>query len=173
MKKLGDTLFRIYFGIGVAVMAVLAVGVIFAVIMRYCFSLSWKELSEFNILLFAFTTFWGMGINVLKNEHVVIDIFYDRIKPAVKRWVAVFNYLVMLAVDGFFVWFGILYVQKVGHQIGSGIEIPMKYMYGMMPIAGIICAICIIVKIIGCLTAPVESFAAQNVPAPKEKGEEA
>lgn len=163
MKRLSKIVFDIYFGVGVVAVAILAVGVILAVILRYVFALSWKEFSEFNILVFAFTTFWGMGINVIKNEHVVIDIFFDRIKPAVKRWVAVFNYLVVLAVDGFFVWYGVIYVQKVGHQLGSGIEIPMKYMYGMMPITGVICGICIIVKIIGFITAPVEAFNRQNI----------
>lgn len=172
MKKRSAIVFDIYFGIGVAAMAVLAIGVIFAVVMRYLFALSWKELSEFNVLLFAFTTFWGMGINVLKNEHVVIDIIYDRIKPAVKRWVAVFNYLVILAVDGIFVWFGIIYVQKVGHQIGSGIEIPMRYMYGIMPVAGVICAICIVIKMIGIINAPVEAFLPQNVKPDGRKEED-
>ena len=47
--------------------ALLAVLVIFAVIARYFFSLSWKQLAEFNTTLFAFTTFWGMGINVIKD----------------------------------------------------------------------------------------------------------
>lgn len=67
-------------------MALLAALVIFTVIARYCFSLSWKQLAEFNTTLFAFTTFWGMGINVIKDEHVMIDILYDGVKPARKRW---------------------------------------------------------------------------------------
>ena len=45
-------------------MALLAALVIFTVIARYCFSLSWKQLAEFNTTLFAFTTFWGMGCAV-------------------------------------------------------------------------------------------------------------
>lgn len=55
-------------------MALLAALVIFTVIARYCFSLSWKQLAEFNTTLFAFTTFWGMGINVIKDEHVMICV---------------------------------------------------------------------------------------------------
>ena len=70
-------------------MALLAALVIFTVIARYCFSLSWKQLAEFNTTLFAFTTFWGMGINVIKDEHVMIDILYDGVKPARKRWLAI------------------------------------------------------------------------------------
>ena len=88
-----------YFTIGVIAMALLAALVIFTVIARYFFSLSWKQLSEFNTTLFAFTTFWGMGINVIKDEHVMIDILYDGVKPARKRWLAIVNYLIVLAVD--------------------------------------------------------------------------
>ena len=61
LKKAGQRLFDIYFGIGVAAMGLLAVLVVFSVIARYFFSLSWKQLAEFNVTLFAFTTFgeWG------------------------------------------------------------------------------------------------------------------
>ena len=45
---------RIYTGIGAAAMGLLAGLVIFTVIARYCFSLSWKSVSEFNVTLFAF-----------------------------------------------------------------------------------------------------------------------
>ena len=93
-EKIGDKVFLVYHGIGVAAMGLLAVLVIFSVIARYFFSLSWKQLSEFNVTLFAFTTFWGMGINVIKGEHVIIDIVYDRVPPAIKRWLSVVNYLI-------------------------------------------------------------------------------
>jgi len=128
LKKIGEKVFQVYFGIGVAAMGLLAVLVIFSVIARYFFSLSWKELSEFNVTLFAFTTFWGMGINVLKGEHVIIDIVYDRIRPDIKRWLTVVNYLIMLVVDVVFIWHGIKYVGVAGKQISQGMEIPMKYM---------------------------------------------
>lgn len=170
MKKLSKIVFDIYMGIGMVAMAILAVSVMFSVIMRYFFGLSWKEVSEFNILIFAFTTFWGMGINVIKDEHVVIDIFFDHIKPAVKRWIAVFNYLIVLAVDGFLVWYAIIYTQKTGKALSPGLGIPMKYLYGIMPVAGVICAICLLIKIIGFLTAPVEEFNRKNIPLTKEKG---
>ena len=34
-----------------------------------------------------------------------------------------------------------------GKQISQGMEIPMKYMYGIMPVCGVICAVCILIKI--------------------------
>ncbi len=143
-------------------MALLAFLVVFAVIARYFFSYSWKELSEFNTTLFAFTTFWGMGVNIIKDEHVIIDIIYDRIRPAIKRWLAVFNYIVVLVVDVIFVHQGIKYVSMAGKQISMGMEIPMMYMYGIMPVTGVICALCIIVKIIMLITADISTFEPKN-----------
>ena len=168
MKKLGKWLFNLYFGIGVAAMGLLALMVIFTVIMRYFFSLNWKELSEFSVTLFAFTTFWGMGINIIKDEHVIIDILYDRIKPSIKRWLSVFNYVIVLTVDLMFTYFGFIYTSKAGAQISMGMEIPMKFMYGIMPLCGIICAICIVIKIVGFIRAPEEAFLPKNKPIEKE-----
>lgn len=162
LKKVGKRLFDIYFGIGVAAMGLLAVLVIFSVIARYFFSHSWKQLAEFNVTIFAFTTFWGMGINVLKNEHVIIDIFYDGVKPAVKRWLSVLNYVIVLVVDVVFTYQGFKYVGVAGKQISQGMEIPMKYMYGIMPLCGIICGLCILVKIAEFITADLSYFAPKN-----------
>lgn len=158
MNKLGKKLMAIYEGIGAVAMGILTLSVIFTVIMRYCFSLSWKQLSEFNTTLFAFTTFWAMGLNVLKDEHVSINILYDKIKPAIKRWVCVFNCAVMLVVDCVFVKYAWDYTLKMGQQISQGMEIPMYYMYGIMPVCGALCAVCIVIKIILSIKAPLSAF---------------
>ena len=169
LKKAGEKLFAVYFGIGVVAMGLLAVLVIFSVIARYFFSLSWKQLSEFNVTLFAFTTFWGMGINILKDEHVIIDIFYDRVKPSIKRWLAVVNYIIVLIVDLVFTYQGILYVGVAGKQISQGMEIPMKYMYGIMPVSGVICAVCILIKIMILITEDLSYFESKNKEIYKNK----
>ena len=169
LKKAGEKLFAVYFGIGVVAMGLLAVLVIFSVIARYFFSLSWKQLSEFNVTLFAFTTFWGMGINILKDEHVIIDIFYDRVKPSIKRWLAVVNYIIVLIVDLVFTYQGILYVGVAGKEISQGMEIPMKYMYGSMPVCGVICAVCILIKIMILITEDRSYFESKNKEIYKNK----
>ena len=158
MKKIGTIAEKIYFGVGAAAMGLLAVVTIFTVIMRYCFSLSWKGVSEFNVTLFAFTTFWGLGLNVLKGEHVSINMLYDHFKPAVKRWISVLNNVIMLAVDGLFVYHSWNYTMKMGGQISQGMEIPMKWMYGIMPVCGALCGLCIIYKIFEAVKAPLSDF---------------
>ncbi len=158
LKSFGSKLFKVYFTIGVIAMGMLAALVFFAVIMRYFFTKSWKELSEFNVTLFAFTTFWGLGINVIKGEHVMIDILYDKFKPAVKKILSIINYVIMLAVDLMFTYQGWLYTAKMGKQISQGMEVPMLFMYGIMPLSGVICAVCIVIKIIEFIAAPPSAF---------------
>ena len=158
LKKLGTTVEKIYFGIGAAAMGLLAFLVIFTVIMRYCFSLSWKSVSEFNVLLFTFTTFWGLGLNVLKNEHVAVTILYDALPAVAKKWISVLNYIVMLVVDVLFIKYGWAYAVKMGKQLSMGMEIPMFYMYGLMPLCGVICALCIVIKGVMAATMPASAF---------------
>ena len=156
MKKLGHFAERLYMGIGAAAMGLLAALVIFTVIARYCFSLSWKSVSEFNVTLFAFTTFWGMGLNVLKDEHVSINILYDKFSPAVRKGLSLLNGLVVLAVDGVFVHYSWLYALKMGRQISQGMEVPMLYMYGIMPLCGALCALCVLIRMARTLRSPLE-----------------
>ena len=106
LKKFGKILVSVYEGIGAAAMGLLAVLVIFTVIMRYCFSLNWKELSEFNVTLFAFTTFWAMGLNVLRGEHVSITILYDAVPNAARKVFSILSCIVMFVVDWQFVRYG-------------------------------------------------------------------
>ncbi|MFR9067415.1 MAG: TRAP transporter small permease [Faecalibacterium prausnitzii] len=144
-------------------MALLAALVIFTVIARYCFSPSWKQLAEFNTTLFAFTHFLGHG-----HQRDQGRARHDRhplrfgVKPACKRWLAIINYLIVLAVVLVFTYQGFKYVGVAGKQISQGMEIPMMYMYGIMPVCGIICAICVVIKIITLYKADISYFAPKN-----------
>ena len=162
LKRIGSKIFRIYFSIGVFSMGLLALSVFFSVIMRYFFSKSWKELSEFNVTLFAFTTFWGMGINVIKGEHVMIDMLYAKLPLRAKKVMSIVDYLILLVVDVIFTQQGWIYTMKMGKQISQGMEIPMRYLYGIMPVCGAICAICIVVKLAEFVTSPPEAFAQKD-----------
>ncbi len=148
IKAFGTALHRLYAGIGMAAMGVLALLVIFTVIARYFFSLSWKELEEFVTVLFAFTTFWGLGFAVLEGEHVVIDVVSRLFTPGVKRIMGMISLLVALAVDVIVCVYSFIYIGKIGSHLSPGMMIPMKYIYGVMPVCFIICAVCIVIKII-------------------------
>jgi C4-dicarboxylate transporter DctQ subunit len=148
IRKLGDILYRAYVGVGIAAMGGIALLVIFTVVARYFFSLSWKQLDEFVTTLFAFTTFWGMGIAVLDEEHVVIDVAHRALKPKARRLMRVVNLLIVLAVDGIVFAYSIRYVRMVGDHLSPGMEVPMKFLYGIMPVCFALCAVCVVLKMI-------------------------
>ena len=71
---------------------------------------------------------------------------------------SVLNNVIMLAVDGLFVYHSWNYTMKMGGQISQGMEIPMKWMYGIMPVCGALCGLCIIYKIFEAVKAPLSDF---------------
>lgn len=158
LKKLGDALFNVYFLIGAAMMGILAFCVIFTVIMRYFFSLAWKEIEEFTGIIFAFSTLWGMGLCILKNEHVTIDVLFDILPPNVKRWLSLVNYLIVFVINGLFFYHGLNYVASIGDHLSKGMMIRMSYFYSMIPISCVIAAVCIVIKMIETVKAPLSSF---------------
>ena len=162
LEKAGRIFTNLYCAIGAVSMGILAFMTIFTVIMRYFFSLNWKQVAEFNVTLFAFTTFWGLGYCILKNEHVMIDALYDILPVKVKRILSIVDYVIVLVVLGVFVKYGIAYVKMAGVQLSLGMEIPMYYMYGIMPVTGVLCAVCVVIKMIETVKAPDSAFARQS-----------
>lgn len=170
-QNIKKTIFDVYYGIGIVVLAFMSASVMFAVIMRYFFHVNFDWLAEFNVTLFAFTTFWGMGVCVIKEEHVMIDIIYDRLDPKLKRILSIVNYSILLLVVIFFTVYAFQYVAMAGKQLSMGMEIPMYYMYGIMPVTGIITIICTIIKIIEFVNYPIEHFESKNKVLTKEEGD--
>lgn len=147
--KAGKTLHKIYSAIGIFAMALMTFCVIFAVIARYCFNVSFREMEEFISFVFAFTTFWGIGLCILSNDHVKIDSVVNALPRPLRRVVNFFDFAVIILVLGVMIWYGADYTRKYGHQISFGMRIPYFWMYGLIPLCCFIGLICIVVKIGG------------------------
>jgi TRAP-type C4-dicarboxylate transport system permease small subunit len=148
LNKLGRALYKVYLGIGIASMGVMAGCVIYAVIARYVFSVSHRSLEEFITTVFAFTTFWGMGICFVEKEHVSIDSFLVRFPKPLQKFLVFFNYAVVIIVLLVMIYFGFAYAGKYGHQISFGMRVPMLWMYGIIPVGCTLALICVIVDIV-------------------------
>lgn len=156
--KAGKAVYRIYLGTGVFAMGLMTACVIYSVIARYFFGISHTFLEEFITTVFAFTTFWGMGICVVENEHVIIDVVHSLLPPAVKKGVTILNYLIVLILLVIMVKYGGDYALKYGKQISMGMRVPMIWMYGLIPLSSFIAAICTVYRIIVLVLSPTASF---------------
>jgi TRAP-type C4-dicarboxylate transport system permease small subunit len=152
LTKIGKTLYRIYQGIGIFSMAVVAGCVIYAVIARYFFGISHTFLEEFITTAFAFTTFWGMGICFIQNEHVGIDSICNMFPSLLKKIVMFFNYAVVFTVLGVMLYYGYDYVRRYGHQISFGMRVPMAYMYGIIPLGCLLALFCVLFNFVRFIT---------------------
>jgi TRAP-type C4-dicarboxylate transport system permease small subunit len=59
-----------------------------------------------------------------------------------------FNLLAALAVVVTVCVFSFTYINKIGGHLSPGMMVPMKYLYGIMPVSLILCAVCIIIRMI-------------------------
>ena len=141
-------MYKLYVSIGVFAVGLIAFCVIFSVIARYFFGISFLFLEEFITTVFAFTTFWGIGICVMEDEHVAITAIYERFTPKLKVFATFFNFIVMIIVDLAMIKYGFNYMLKFGNQISMGMSIPMKYMYGIIPLGCSIALVTMVVKLV-------------------------
>jgi TRAP-type mannitol/chloroaromatic compound transport system permease small subunit len=82
-----DTL-NIWVGRGVAWATFMVVMVVFVdVIMRYVFKISFVFVQELEWHLFAFIFLIGAGCTLLRDGHVRVDIFYQRLSRKGKAWI--------------------------------------------------------------------------------------
>ncbi|MCP4348867.1 MAG: TRAP transporter small permease subunit [Desulfobacterales bacterium] len=99
LKKLSrwiDTLNE-WVGRGVAWVTFLVVLVVFVdVVMRYVFNTSFVFTQELEWHLFAFIFLIGAGYTLLKDGHVRVDIFYQRMGPRAQAWINLMGVLLFL-----------------------------------------------------------------------------
>ena len=75
----------------------LVVMVVFVdVVMRYAFRTSFVATQELEWHLFAFIFLMGAGYTLLKDGHVRVDIFYQRMGPRARAWVNLIGVLFFL-----------------------------------------------------------------------------
>jgi TRAP-type mannitol/chloroaromatic compound transport system permease small subunit len=81
----------------VAWMTAVVVAVVFIdVVMRYAFKTSFVFTQELEWQLFSFIFLIGAGYTLLKDGHVRVDIFYQRMTPKGQAWINLLGVLFFL-----------------------------------------------------------------------------
>jgi TRAP-type mannitol/chloroaromatic compound transport system permease small subunit len=84
-------------GQAVAWATALVVCVVFVdVVMRYAFRTSFVFTQELEWHLFAFIFLMGAGYTLLRDGHVRVDIFYQRVGPKARAWINLVGVLLFL-----------------------------------------------------------------------------
>ena len=108
------------------------------VIARYVFanSLSWSE--EAGRYIFVWMTFLGAVMAVRNRQHVHMDMLVKSLPNVLQKICALVSYLSMMIFTGVLIYGGFKFVARGSRQISSAMEIPMHYIYLVLPIGGIL-----------------------------------
>lgn len=80
------------------------------VVARYLFDTGSIALQELTVIFHGSIFLLGLSYTLSADEHVRVDIFYQRMSPLQKDWVnAVFCLLFLLPFTAFLTWLGILF----------------------------------------------------------------
>ncbi len=123
---------------GALVLLVLAlcIDVLVAVILRYGFGTSLGFYDELARYLFVWASFLGAAVGVKRHGHYGISLLVGRLSGRIRRAVDVFNTLGMLLFAGFLAWEGLTMVRLTARQLSPAMEIPVSYLYAVIPISG-------------------------------------
>lgn len=134
LAKIGRAIYKAYVAVGIAATGFLAGSVIFTVIMRYFFGITFIFLEELITLVFASIAFWCVGICALENDHVVVDFLYNKIPPKIKRYIDIFNMLLVISVVVIIDWYSLGWIKAAGKTLSVGMRVKYVYIYGAMPV---------------------------------------
>lgn len=115
------------------------VTIIFAqVIARYAFSnsLSWSE--EAGRYIFVWMTFLGAAMAVRNRQHVSLDLILKSLPNFIQKLLMSVSYLSMMIFTAVLIFGGFKFVARGSHQASSALEIPMHYVYIVLPLGGIL-----------------------------------
>lgn len=139
--KVFDRIFHMFHQIMVFIAKIMILGmVIITAVQVFCryvldFSIRWSE--EVPLILMVWFGFIAMAIGVKKRLHISIELFFSMFPEKVQK-------VVLKVVDVFILIFGIIMIYY-GYKLASvtmtstlpATKMPTGYLYGVIPLAGI------------------------------------
>jgi TRAP-type transport system small permease protein len=83
------------------------------VIGRYLFGVVLNGVDEIEIYILIWIAFLGAAIVTWHRQHLRMDVLIGACPAPLRKFVAIFESLVLLAVSGFVAWQSLLYVQRI------------------------------------------------------------
>lgn len=131
---------QMYIVIGLCI-TFLAAMIFYDVIARYFFNRPTSFGYDTTLWVTGLMAFMGGGFALLKNEHVRIDLFYEKFPDRVKAYVDLFSHIFLFIIIIALVWSGgglVLGYFKEGTVATSGLNIPLWVKFIIVPLGGIL-----------------------------------
>ncbi len=125
----------------VILMSTLVIDVVWQVASRYLFANPSSFTDELAVFLLIWVGMAGAAYVKGKNEHLAIDILPDKLSPPNKNRLMMFiNLLIIIFSLSIMVVGGawLVYTRFQLGQVSSALQVPVGYVYAIVPISGIL-----------------------------------
>lgn len=108
------------------------------VVARYALgnSLTWSE--EVGRHIFVWMTFLGAALAVRTKAHVALDLLVNHLPRKLQVAVLGLGHLVMMIFAAVLIYAGVYMITLGSRQMSAALQIPMKYIYIILPISGVL-----------------------------------
>lgn len=140
MQKFENILFKFIYYLCAFLMFLMVTIIFSQVVARYIFhhSLYWSE--EIGRYLFIWITFIGAALALREKAHVAIDSFVKMMPVFLQKVVRIIAFLAMLAFSLVMTYTGWNMLQYGAHQVSAATQMPMYYVYLVLPVSGLLIA---------------------------------
>lgn len=113
--------------------------IFYGVIMRYVFNEPKAWVEEVVRYVIIWGVFLGFSLALRHNQHIQVDIVYDKLPKGAKKVVDLFATLVSISFCVAYTYYGIILVENRFHSgmVSLDVGIPMWIVYLILPISGI------------------------------------
>lgn len=114
--------------------------IFYGVIMRYVFNEPKAWVEEVVRYLIIWGTFLGFAIALRHNQHIQVDIFYDKLSKRGKKILDYFATCVSVLFCLIYTYYGFLLVESRYHSgmVSLDVGIPMWIVYLILPLSGLL-----------------------------------
>lgn len=151
---LEEILSGVFFSVGILL-------IFYGVFMRYIFNnpQAWvEEVSRYSII---WGIFLGFGMALKHNQHIQVDILYDRLNNSMKYVVNLVATILCIIFCIIYTYYGYVLVENrmSSGMVSLDVGIPMWIVYLILPISGVLFLIRFIERLVNILSRKDEEYA--------------
>jgi len=115
--------------------AILAIGIISTVFLRYLFGISYTSFEEFLTICFAAIIFMGSALAIREKQHIQISYFKESLSEKKQKILEIVIMIFIIIISIFIINYSIKWISMVGSTVSPASGIPMGIFYLIVPIS--------------------------------------
>lgn len=118
------------------------------VVLRYLFGTTIIGGNEATIVAFIYTTAIGASIAVLRDEHIAIDFFVDKLPPRLRERMMTLRLVLLAILNLVIVVYSVVWIQRTGGFLMPTLGVPQLVAQFSVPLGGSLCVLYCIARLL-------------------------